>query len=559
MTYPDYRDPRDRKVMIAVGWKGESVYGLFADDALSAGNPLFREICRLLVDNVSCAASYDGHELLVASSVGWIFSVDTASGNLTAMRLAGRTPSDFGVVSRLVATRDHGAFAALTASDGPSPRIASRVGANDWAFIVDPPADPLPSPEAFGIDVDDSDPGKPPLLLVATNTKVRAITSPYHAWTDVSNGLPTTPFCSDLRFNRFKRRWSLGTYGRSVWQAGALVQVGVSSLLRSDYPMDADHYNFEALVLIGDKLFPYTKDNSDPGNRWVRTQTGPITDGVTAPACIVRSDFVTGADHFNFEALILRKNELTHWYRDNSENPREWQFAEVVDVAQYVPGGATGPASMAVSDYQSDGHGNFEALIPTGSGLFHFWRNHATGKWQPATMKPVTPNPGSCGCIITTDYYDGEHRGLEALVFEPHDNGIGVLSHFKWHPADSEWKWTANIADTACGPACLIQSDYEKGADHGNLEALVPLAIGGVNVLRHFWRRDAFNPNADWVSEETFVSTRLQSTASMLQSDFFIDEDHGNFETLFVEVDNELWHVARDQSTSKWFYVGSVI
>ena len=571
VNYPNYFDARDRKLMLAVAWNGASVYGLFAEDVLLVDAPLFREIVQLADpdDPVLCAASYDGHELLVGTTNGNIFSIDSSSSKATAMTISGLPPATFGNVTRLVATRGKDGFAALTASGNPSPRIARRVaGAMDWTFIKDLPADPLSGRDVFGMDLDDSDPGKPSILLVATDSTVWAATNQFDQWLNVSRGLlpgqpglPTTAHCSDLRFNRFKRRWSLSTYGRSVWQAGDLVQVGVSSLLRSDYLKGADHYNFEALVLIGDKLFAYNKDNSNVNNHWGRTQRDPITDGVTAPACIVRSDFAEGADHTNFETLIMRGSALMHWHRDNSKNPPVWEPVGLVDVSEHVMGGATGPASMVVSDYQSAGHGNFEALIPTGSGLFHFWRNHATGTWQPATPKPLTTNPGSLGCIITTDYMDGDHRGLEALVFEPLHDGIGVVSHFKWHPDASEWKWMANVTDLACGPACLIQSDYVTGADHKNLEALVPMIVDGVTVLRHYWRKDDIAPPQWQHSEKTadLVSTRLQGSASMLQSDFYVDEDHGNFEALFVEVDNDLWHVVRDQLSLKWFYASSVI
>src|ERR1043166_2309805 len=120
-------------------------------------------------------------------------------------------------------------------------------------------------------------------------------------WSDVSAGLPRQPHCSDLRFNRFKRRWLLGTWGRSMWHAGKPVQVGVSSLIQSDYAKDGGHRNFEALVLIGEELFHYYKDNSLANNRWIRTPD-PISKMATAPACIIQSDFPKDDDHHNFEA-----------------------------------------------------------------------------------------------------------------------------------------------------------------------------------------------------------------------------------------------------------------
>lgn len=36
------------------------------------------------------------------------------------------------------------------------------------------------------------------------------------------------------------------------------------------------------------------------------------------------------------------------------------------------------------------------------------------------------------------------------------------------------------------------------------------------------------------------------------------DEDHGNFEAIFVEADNDVWHAFRDQSALAWRSAGTV-
>jgi hypothetical protein len=260
---------------------------------------------------------------------------------------------------------------------------------------------------------------------------------------------------------------------------------------------------------------------------------------------------VKGADHYNFEALVLEGNELWHWFRDNQVDGLPW-----IRVGQ-VPVKATGPASMIQSDYHSDeDHGNFEALIPTADGLWHWFRNNATGEWKPVVQ--VTPRPGSVGCIITSDYENEEdHRAFEALVFEPHESGVtGVVWHFFWKPTEGRWEKTRALTDKALGPACLIQSDYIKGRDHHNLEALVWMREGGQSVLKHFWRKDDIG-SLSWV-DGVIVSDRAQGPASMIQGDFHSDEDHGNFEAIFVEFDNDVWHSFRDQSTMIWSNGGTV-
>ncbi|MBB5510857.1 hypothetical protein [Paraburkholderia atlantica] len=561
VNYPDYQ--LNGRLMRGVAWNDQGiVFGLFTNQ--DGGDAWFVNIGSVPVSPdypVFSAASYDGHEILVTTGHN-IFKIDSTSGSSSPMTIGGDKPSVFGFVNRLVATSKHDGFAAIVVDDAESsPGIARRTGDTSWEFIPSPPPDPLSSTpgKAFGMDADDCDPLDRPVLLVATESRIWATADLGDHWADVSNGLPTSPHCTDLRYNRFKRRWTLGTYGRSMWQAGNLVRVGVSSLIRSDYPKNAEHYNFEALVLLGDELFHYYKDNSNVENRWTRSEPGPITRGVTAPACLVRSDSEKGAEHLNFDALVLKGNELSHWSRNNSTDPGAWYQVSIVDVASFVPGGATGPASMVVSDYlSSDGRGNFAALIPTQNGLFHFWRDQATGKWQPASSTPLTVNPGSSGCIISTDYFDGSHRGLEALVFEPFDKGVGTISHFKWHPDVAAWIWTARLVDDACAPACLIQSDYLKGAQHKNLEALVPRLRGGQPALQHFSRSDNVVPTGGAWQPGRFVSRQLVGSASMVQSDFHQDPDHGNFEAVFAEVGNDLWHVYCDQAPQVWLYAGTV-
>jgi hypothetical protein len=125
---------------------------------------------------------------------------------------------------------------------------------------------------------------------------------------DISADQPRQPHLADLRFNRGKRRWMLRTWGRSLWQAGKLRQVGVSALIQSDFSRGAEHGNFEALVLLGEELIHYWQDNGNTGNAWRRGAR--LTDKAPAPACLLHSDYPAGGDHRNFEALVLEGNEL---------------------------------------------------------------------------------------------------------------------------------------------------------------------------------------------------------------------------------------------------------
>jgi hypothetical protein len=209
---------------------------------------------------------------------------------------------------------------------------------------------------------------------------------------------------------------------------------------------------------------------------------------------------------------------------------------------------------MIQGDYRPDPwHGNFEALIPMDDGLWHWFRNGATGAW--ARVFRLTDRPGSVGCITSSDYSANPfHRNFEALVYEPSlvPTALGVLWHFWWDFPNGMWHRAQPLTQMALGPACLIQGDYVKGAAHHNLEALVwerdqPT---GRPVLRHYWRDDEHGIFT-W-TPGVIVNDRVAGPASMIQGDFRPDENHGNFEAICVEVDNEVWHRWRDQPTLMW-------
>jgi hypothetical protein len=341
----------------------------------------------------------------------------------------------------------------------------------------------------------------------------------------------------------------LGTYGRSMWQTGALAQVGVSSLLQGDFIQGAEHHNFEAVVLIGKELFHYAKDNRDVTNHWMRMIR--LSDKATAPACVLRSDYLKGEVHRNFEVLILEGTRLSHWSRASHADGLPWTEVGVVTEA------ATGPASMIQSDYRDDeDHGNFEALIPMADGLWHWYRNNATGEWKKVAL--VTPLPDSAGCLISSDYQNEPgHRAFEALVYErPQGNELGYLFHYYFQPSPPQWIRTREVSDRALGPGCLIQGSYKKGLPHKNLEAIAWQREFGVPVLRHYFRRDDA-ASLQW-AEGPIIAAGVQSSPSLIQSSFKEHPDHGNFEIVFAGLDNEIWHYYRRQTDHVWVPAGTV-
>jgi hypothetical protein len=433
-------------------------------------------------------------------------------------------------------------FAAFLDNAGANAPVARRHGTS-WIAVK-----PIPEPNVAGMAIDES--AGEPLVYAATDTHVWVSNNRGATWHDSSLGLPARAHCTDLRFNRTQRRLHLGTYGRSAWQAGRRKQIGVSALIQSDYLSGADHHNFEALIAEADQVVHVVKDNDDVENPWRRIAR--FGAGVTAAPCLISSDWgVDGDGHRNFEALILMGRTLEHWNRDNSGGIGQWKR-----LSQVTPD-ASGPPTMLQSDYCSNpDHGNYEALIPMDDGLWHWYMDSATGRWGQVAKLPA--RLGSYGCICSSDYESNPgHRNLEALVFEPMPNSQqGVLQHFWWNFPAHTWVRGAILTRSALGPAALIQSDYALDAEHRNLEAVVYENIfddglgAEIPVLRHWWRNDA-DGSQTWVADSV-LSSRPAGPASLIQGDYHSDGDHGNLEVLTVEADNEAWHHWRDGDVMAW-------
>src|SRR5207244_2266250 len=71
-----------------LGWRKNTLFGLFADD--NADNCFWRSIAMLGgSETVLTASSFDGTEVIVASSAKTISRVDTATGTITATTITG--------------------------------------------------------------------------------------------------------------------------------------------------------------------------------------------------------------------------------------------------------------------------------------------------------------------------------------------------------------------------------------------------------------------------------------------------------------------------------------
>jgi hypothetical protein len=281
--------------------------------------------------------------------------------------------------------------------------------------------------------------------------------------------------------------------GNSAFAATAGLKVGTDSMIQSSFRANPSAPgNFEALLLDGHKLTHYWRDNSTAGFPWHPTVAVSAT--ATGPACLIQSSFKgTPNSPGNFEALVLEGNNLWHYWRDNSTAGFPWHKTVVVSAA------ATGQATMIESSFRSNPNspGNFEALVPEGHNLVHYWRDNST-------------------------------------------------AGFPWHK-------TVVVSAASTGPACLIQSSFRgTPTSLGNFEALV---VEGSN-LWHYWR-DSSTAGFPW-HRSVVADALARGPATLIEGSFrAIAGQPGNFEALTQQAPY-VWHYWRNNSASGFPWAATV-
>jgi Domain of unknown function (DUF4185) len=214
------------------------------------------------------------------------------------------------------------------------------------------------------------------------------------------------------------------------WRTTVIImQLILKSLIQSDF-RGGDHGNFEAVVCAtssGDplQLWHWFRDNSDPNLPWKLGQQ--ITDRAAAAGSIIQSDFGSGG-HGNFEVVVPLfapdgSMELWDFFHDNSDVTKPWQQAQRI-----VPNVA-GAGCIIQSDFRSGSHGNFEVVVPVGGSLVHYWHDNSdvSKPWQRG--QNITDVARGWGCILRSDYVSNGHGNFEVLVPEASNS----LIHY-WHP-----------------------------------------------------------------------------------------------------------------------------
>jgi hypothetical protein len=282
--------------------------------------------------------------------------------------------------------------------------------------------------------------------------------------------------------------------------------------------------NFEAVVLEGNNLVHYWKDNSLLGfiQPWQRGEV--VSSNAAGPGWLIQSDWINPSGRGNLEAVVLEGSKLVHYWRDQNN---QWH----ADV-NIITSSATGPGSLIQSDYSSGGHGRFEVVVLEGANLVHYWHDsNPNTAWQRAEV--VTTHAASPGCIIQSDYLGANnHRNFEVVVCEGSGPGPYALVHYTFD--GTSWNLGEVITWKATGAACLTQSDISD-AGHGHFEVVVPEG----NELVHYWRDDS-----SWYQGQSIPAqnSNAMGPACIIQSSFGkTNGSYGNLEVAALD-GNRLIH-----------------
>jgi|GEM_PF-1136623 len=141
---------------------------------------------------------------------------------------------------------------------------------------------------------------------------------------------------------------------------------GPGCIIQSSFTL-SQNGNFEVIALEGSQLVHYWKDNAK--NIWNRGKV--ITDTATSSGWIVQSRVRDSQFHGNFEVVACEGHpdqlpwQLVHYWKDNSDIGSPWRRGQVITTH------ASGSGCITHSHFGTIG--NFEAVVPEGNKLVHYW------------------------------------------------------------------------------------------------------------------------------------------------------------------------------------------
>ncbi len=221
---------------------------------------------------------------------------------------------------------------------------------------------------------------------------------------------------------------------------------------------------------------------------------------------LIQSDYGV-RQHGNFEAVIVHGDQLWHWFRDNSRN----DFGPWVRGARITGDhdNVAGPGCLIQSSFGAGPHHNFEVVVPLqrpddNVELWHYYRDNNNPRLPWIRGQRITgdhDNVAGPGCLIQSDFGTGRHHNFEVVVPLHLNDGSIELRHFFHDNSDVGLPWTKTlfVTQSCAGSGGIIQSTFGS-AGHGNFEAIVDEGRGAVV---HYWHANA-RPGEWWIRTDCF-------------------------------------------------------
>jgi hypothetical protein len=246
----------------------------------------------------------------------------------------------------------------------------------------------------------------------------------------------------------------------SGWNRVGVVTTGVTQgacFITSDYTANG-HRNFEVMARKGNQLWHYWRLAGAAPDNWPGEL---VTSGVTAlgPGCLIQSDHQAGG-HRNLEVVAQKGSELWHHWHWSGMAAGPWPGKAIIS-------GVSAPGCLVTSDYTTSNIRNFEVLVQKGNALWHHWRweGMTEDRWPGGVVaSPVT----GAGCFLQSDFRSGQHANFElvvpAQVQEPGAAAINEIVHYfrVQEPAGRPWQRGQTVSfHGRSEKVCQLTSDLD--------------------------------------------------------------------------------------------------
>jgi len=353
--------------------------------------------------------------------------------------------------------------------------------------------------------------------------------------------------------------WNLARWGAINVISDAAT--GQGSVIQSDYKTGSSVENFEAVVLEGNNLVHYLRDNSTPLLPWQATST--ITSNATGPGCIIQRNANTG-QHGNFHVVAMEANSqggnsLVHYWRDNSNPSHPWRKGQEITSKAIGPGSLIRTFNGGGYSRGEDGWSLFVMALEDEGLIIYYqdstlyddnvnqnlpWKSYKlmlTGNGG-AVLTPKITGP----CNIINPRYSTE-GDVELVTLEGNDL---VHYHGSFLGLGSRFDSDQVITSVATGSGHIVQSSMANGPSwqiSNELHVVVPEG----NFLVHYWKDNTYG-NVPWRRGQ-IITANARGPASIIQSSFGkIGDLHGNFEVTALQA-NGLAHYGHSNNERFFF------